>query len=697
MSVMEYEQFSRKYLSHMNAQQREAVLAVEGPVLILATPGSGKTTVLVTRLGYMICCLGMDPGCILAMTYTKAAVNDMRERFVELFGSEPAEGLQFRTINGISSKIIARVGRKYGLVPFSLLGEEVERSRILRELWQRVNGEHAEESDIREAGTAITYIKNMMCTEEEIAGLKFAVANLPELYRQYQSELRSRKLMDYDDQLLYALRLLRRFPDVLSEFQSRYRYYCVDEAQDTSRVQHEMVRLLASRDENLFMVGDEDQSIYAFRAAYPDALMNFELDHPNARVLLIEENYRSTPEIIHAANRFIAQNRRRHKKTIAATRESGAPVHLIPVVSRESQFEYLLKDIPSWNRETAILFRNNDSALPLIDRFEATGIPYNCRNLEDVFFSHRVVRDIIEILRFSLDHKNTDIFLNIYYKFAAGISRREAVQAAEKSMASGITPFSALLSAPELKDRTRESVSRLLSQLALLSRDSADTAVRRIWENMHYGRYVERRGLDQGKYFILQMLSKGCGDIASFLAKLDRLKLTVAEHQNSPENLIILSTIHSSKGLEYDRVFLLDMLDGILPAKTAPDTEEEQQAYEEDRRLFYVAMTRARNELSLFLVGRDSSFPNEIARFCARRKKHFPLPAGKKTALDASDAFLSHVSAGSVVEHTRFGRGVVREIRGDVITITFETGGQRKFSLSAALRRGLIRYKSQEE
>ena len=526
---MDYSEFEARYLSRLNPQQREAVLSVDGPVLLLATPGSGKTTVLVIRLGYMVLCRGIDPRRILTMTYTRAAARDMRSRFASFFGEELAGRLQFRTINGVSSKLVSYSAARLGREPFALLGEDGERSRILGTLYQAVNGEYAEETTLREVSTAITFIKNMMLTEEEITARKWSVPSLPELYRRYQAELRSRRQMDYDDQMVYALTLLRRFPDVLDSFQEQYRYLCVDEAQDTSKVQHEIIRLLSSRYENLFMVGDEDQSIYAFRAAFPDALMSFSADHPGARELLIEENYRSTPEIVESANAFVVKNRFRHPKAMRATRESGLPVRLIPVEDRKAQYDYIFSHREIWGDETAVLFRNNDIVLPLIDRFEQAGIPYRCRNYEDSFFTHRIVRDIIDTICFASAPDNAELFLRLYFKFGAGISGSAARQAVRAGADSGKNLFEVLLSCPDLKESSRDSVGRILQSLRKLPTDSAAQAIRRIWEDLRYGKYVEHRGMDSGKYFILRMLAQ---DLPSAADLLEKLKPTRSLHKN---------------------------------------------------------------------------------------------------------------------------------------------------------------------
>ena len=614
---MEPKEFEKQYMQRLNAQQREAVYAVDGPVLLLATPGSGKTTVLVTRLGYMVLCREIDPKSILTMTYTVAATKDMKSRFAAIFGETAASGLAFRTINSVSKSVIDYFGRNHaGRAPFDLVTDEGELNRLVREICQSVNEGYPEDSEIREVRRLITYIKNMMLTEEEIEKLDSEIDRLPEIVRRYRDALRQRHLMDFDDQMAYAYTILQKYPVVLHDFQERFPYICVDEAQDTSRIQHAIIRLLASGSENLFMVGDEDQSIYGFRAAYPDALLRFESDHPGAKILLMEENYRSGEEIIATANRFVSANRYRREKSMIPTRGKAAPVHVVHAKSRAFQYEYLVHMAKRCERETAILFRNNDTALPLIDCFEQNGIPYNCRNFEDTFFSNRVVIDVLDIIRFSYDPCDEELFLRLYYKFGAAISKKSALYAIERSRSSGKPLFEELLRAPEIHGAVQDAVLDLAQNLPLIRTESAETALHRIWEAMHYGRFVEQRKLDQGKLFILGMLARGIATPLLFLEKLDKLRATVAEHQNAVGNKIILSTIHSSKGLEYDCVYLADVIDGILPPKTANEAEDpdEIRQYEEERRLCYVAMTRAKNELYLFQCGESSCFVSEITK-----------------------------------------------------------------------------------
>lgn len=386
---MEKTAFETAHMAALNPQQKAAVAAVDGPVLLLAVPGSGKTTVLITRLGYMTEVCGIAPESILTMTYTVAATQEMRARFAARFGDAEAARMEFRTINGVAARIIALYSRMYGRTPPDLLQSESDTTPLLLQLWQSINHEYAAESTLKELRTAITYIKNMCLTDAELDELETDLENLPELYRAYQQALKARHKMDYDDQLCFALQILNGAPAVAAAFRKRYRYFCVDESQDTSRVQHEIIRVLAQQSGNLFMVGDEDQSIYGFRAAYPQALMDFEKTYPGARVLLMEENYRSREPILAAANRFVARNRYRRPKTIAPTQGAGEPIRVVEVRRRTDQLDFLFAEAQHCEVETAVLFRNHESALPIIDLCERRGVPYGCKAVEQTFLPTR--------------------------------------------------------------------------------------------------------------------------------------------------------------------------------------------------------------------------------------------------------------------------------------------------------------------
>ena len=685
---MERTEFDEKYTAHLNPQQQEAVHAVDGAILLLAVPGSGKTTVLVTRLGYMIYCRGIDPSHILTMTYTVAATREMKQRFARLFGTEYADALEFRTINGLSAKIIAYYTRLHGTGrAFDLLDNEGEIAALLRDIYKEVRHDFATPSTIKDMRTAITYVKNMMLSADEIRRLDTGVDRFPEIYDRYCAVLRSRHCMDYDDQMVYAKVILEKHPDVLAHFQAQYPYICVDESQDTSKIQHALIRLLAGDSGNLFMVGDEDQSIYGFRAAYPDALMAFETTYPGARVLLMEENYRSTPEILDIANAFIRENTDRHPKTIRATRASGSAVHIIHTTDRETPFHYLLAVAQTDENAPAVLYRNNDSALPLIDALDRQGISYRCRQMDDSFFTHRILTDVTDIIRFAADPQNADIFLRIYYKLSSGISRKAAEFACDQSRRSGNSILLELLQFPELSKFTQNSVTSLLDNFPRLLRDTAARGIRRIFDDMRYGAYVEDQGLDPNKYAILCLLAKPEPSLASFLARLEHLRTAIATSQHSANPRLLLSTIHSSKGLEYDTVYLLDVLDGILPLTATPDpTDEARRRYQEERRLFYVGMTRAKNHLFLFdCAANASAFVSETLRVLPRE------------VAVANDVFppLPTDLLGKRYVHREHGIGTITAHDTHTCFITYKDGEAERLTLGEMLdQRAVVRKKA---
>lgn len=613
---MTEKEFDEKFISRLNEQQKEAVRSVDGATLLLAVPGSGKTTVLVTRLGYMVCCKNIAPESILTMTYTVAATKEMKQRFISMFGNEYAS-VEFRTINGISSKIIDFYSRNYGKsAPFSLLENDGEASKIISQLYLRLNDEYPTESTVKDIRTSITYIKNMMLDDGEIKKIDFGVDKMYEIYKGYCDYLRNHHLMDYDDQMAFALMFLQKCPPVREYFQEKFRYICVDESQDTSKIQHEIIKLLAGKYNNIFMVGDEDQSIYGFRAAYPDALMNFKSDYKNAKILFTERNYRSSGNIIFAANAFISKNISRFDKKIESTRSSGSAVHVIQTADREAQFKYLFAEAQNCKIQTAVLYRNNDSALPLIDMFERNGIPYNCRRFEEAFFSHKIISDITDIINFAYNERDEEAFMRIYYKMDLMISKQAALYAVEQSRKSEESILKELSYAPGMSKNAKINVSNLIISLPEILKLNGEEAVRYIWTNLGYSRYVEQKKLDAGKFSILCLLGKNTESARELLRRISELREIIRNHENRSENKFILSTVHSSKGLEYDSVYLLDVFDGILPSKCAGEIEakDEIKIYEEERRLYYVAMTRAKNELYIFdCRSMAQSFNSEIS------------------------------------------------------------------------------------
>ena len=727
---MEWKEFETTFSVKLNQQQKEAVQSTKGPVLLLAVPGSGKTTVLVTRLGYMIYCKNIPPESILTVTYTVAATKDMSERFAVRFGEDMAKRLEFRTINGICARIIQYYGRRIGKTPFELVKDEKATTGMLIRICQDHGMGYPTESDLKNVRTLLTYIKNMMLNEEELQKLEEeSDIRIAGIYREYCRQMREQKLMDYDDQMLYAYNMLRKDPGVLAYFQNRYPYICVDEAQDTSKIQHAIIALLAAGTGNLFMVGDEDQSIYGFRAAYPEALLSFEKKHPGAKVLLMEENFRSNAKIVEAADKFIQKNTLRHEKHMRAAREAGADIREISLKSRKAQYVYLMKAAQECTTgmagmsgseehrgradasvtETAVLYRDNECAIPLIDLLERKNIPYRMRNADLSFFTHRTVLDVQNIIRFAMDPKDTELFMQIYYRLKLFFNKKDALRYAQISQEKDMEVLDAALKYGNLEKYQEDNIRNLKRQMVRILNMPGDEAVNQILTYMGYQDYLKKMGMNANKLETVNLIGRRVESPEKLLERLEELRTIIQEKVSDKDCPFILSTMHASKGLEYDTVYLLDVMDGILPEKVLANprtaSKEELETYEEERRLFYVGVTRAKNQLNVFTTNKPSKFCSELLgkrnlrenqqkEYAGIKKWGDYSPAGTygikgngmyhgygtghgfqkqpgKSYQELADALADALGEGMIVKHKKFGEGVVVDMEGEHIRIQF--------------------------
>lgn len=723
---MEWKEFETTFSVKLNQQQKEAVQSTKGPVLLLAVPGSGKTTVLVTRLGYMIYCKNIPPESILTVTYTVAATKDMSERFAVRFGEDMAKRLEFRTINGICARIIQYYGRRIGKTPFELVKDEKATTGMLIRICQDHGMGYPTESDLKNVRTLLTYIKNMMLNEEELQKLEEeSDIRIAGIYREYCRQMREQKLMDYDDQMLYAYNILRKDPGVLAYFQNRYPYICVDEAQDTSKIQHAIIALLAAGTGNLFMVGDEDQSIYGFRAAYPEALLSFEKKHSGAKVLLMEENFRSNAKIVEAADKFIQKNTLRHEKHMRAAREAGADIREISLKSRKAQYVYLMKAAQECTTgmagmsgseehrgradasvtETAVLYRDNECAIPLIDLLERKNIPYRMRNADLSFFTHRTVLDVQNIIRFAMDPKDTELFMLIYYRLKLFFNKKDALRYAQISQEKDMEVLDAALKYGNLEKYQEDNIRNLKRQMVRILNMPGDEVVNQILTYMGYQDYLKKMGMNANKLETVKLIGSRVESPEKLLERLEELRTIIQEKVSDKDCPFILSTMHASKGLEYDTVYLLDVMDGILPEKVLANprtaSKEELETYEEERRLFYVGVTRAKNQLNVFTTNKPSKFCSELLGKRNLRENQQKEYAGIKKWGDYSPAgtygikgngmyhgygtghgfqkqpgksyqeLADALGEGMIVKHKKFGEGVVVDMEGEHIRIQF--------------------------
>ena len=686
----------------LNKQQADAVKHIDGAVLLLAVPGSGKTTVLTARLGYMIKNAGIAPDSILVLTYTVAAANEMKTRFARLFGDADGKTPEFRTINGVAQRIINDFAYFTGREPFALITDEKRISAVISAIYREATLEYATDSIISDIRRRITCAKNSMMTEAERGTLETEDIPFEEVFAKYQEWLKANRLMDYDDQLVYALTMLRNYPDLRRRYVSRYKYVCVDEAQDTSKIQHLIIKLLTDGNGNIFMVGDEDQSIYGFRGAAPEFLLNFEKSYPGATVLKSEENFRSTPEIIHAADAFIGRNTLRINKKMLPFRTEKGYVREEKVRDIPMQYDRLMRLLPKSEGRTAVLYRNNECALPLIDIMMRSGSDFSCRDTDCTFFTNKTVLDITGILRLAENGGCTEAFMKIYYKLGLFLSKSAAERICAETKKNGGEILRRLLESGVLSEQAKkrcDEIQRTLHRIACCEPADAVFFASQLPGYSAYG------GIDENKVEILTAIAGHERSVPDFLNRLEVLHEAFS-HGFHGSGRLTLSTIHSAKGLEFDTVYILSAIDGILPSELpkSPADTSEKAAYEEERRLFYVAVTRAKNDLTVFTFDSEkyaTSFSDEIFGKVKESKKNLSPSAdprrvgftvdarffngGSGAETDGSDGF----NVGAKLHHRHFGIGEVTARNGDIITVQFAKGKVRRLSASHLKRKKL--------
>ena len=709
-----YQQYKTTYNLTLSSEQDLACQTVNGHVLLLAVPGSGKTTAVIARLGYLVKGLGIDPSSILAVTYSVAGAKEMQKRYEALFGCRDVE---IRTINGFCAALIHHYERVKGTTAFSLLDTEGDVSLILRNILAATGGYPAE-NEIRDVKTAITYCRNSLLTEEEIKDkIKIEGRDFLDIYRRYRAYKIKNRLMDYDDQLAYGYQILCTCPEVNAYYTDRFRYICVDEAQDTSKIQHLILRKAAEKHGNLFMVGDEDQSIYGFRAAYPEGLLEFDTVYPDAKVLSIGQNYRSTKIIVEAAGRFIALNKERRAadKTMVTENETGEPIRHTMLSDRKGLPDHIRRVATTMQGSTAVLCRLNDSLLPLIDVLSEKGIPYRVRGHDGLFFSHYIVTDIVSILHFAADPFDGERFSQLYYKFSCGMSRADCESALRENRGPGMLSYPEYIAETLFyNERLRKRMRRLVNTLYRINCADTYEAIRLILSDGGYGSYLAHRTKDTTKTSVLLAIAHRHRTRKDFFDRLVTLEEEVKRGAVSHEG-IVLSTIHSAKGMEFDHVLLCDCENGVLPSVTVPAngkaySDDEKATREEDRRLFYVGITRAKKLLEL--VTWERSFGEETEGFdyvkTLLHEPKEPVITGPKTVKngikttrnvqqtgqnspDELEKQMKGYYEGVAVRHKVFGDGVVIGRRENFVQIQFARFSlPKKLDLVLCLEGGLI-------
>lgn len=749
----------------LNEPQREAVYHTDGPLLILAGAGSGKTRVLTHRIAYLIEERNVNPWNILAITFTNKAAGEMRERVDSLVGFG-SESIWVSTFHSMCVRILRRFIDRLGYDNRFTIYDTDDQKTLMKEVCKKVAIDTKVFKE-RSLMSAISSAKNELILPDEFelnAGGDFAKLKIAKVYREYEAQLKANNALDFDDLLVKTVQLLQTQPDVLENYQERFRYIMVDEYQDTNTVQFQLVRLLAGKYRNLCVVGDDDQSIYKFRGANIRNILDFEHEFSDACVIKLEQNYRSTGNILNAANRVIANNKGRKEKTLWTANGEGELVHLRQFDTGYDEADFIAEDIKkevragaSYN-DHAVLYRTNAQSRLLEEKFVAMNVPYKIVGGVN-FYARREIKDLLAYLK-TIDNGMDDIavrrIINVP-KRGIGLTTINRIQesAAERGLG-----FYETLMAPELIPRIGRSAAKLDSFAALIEyfkgltgQMSITDLLREVIEKTGYMESLDSEDKEDAqarKENIDELINKAAAyeeaaedrdEPATLSAFLEEVALVAdIDSLDEEQDYVVLMTLHSAKGLEFPHVYLAGMEDGLFPSYMTI-TSDDRDDLEEERRLCYVGITRAEQELTLTCARRrmvrGETQYNKISRFIKeipaelldtgsrRIEPETEVPVQQNTYAHAREAFRarafgaaysngagkssgvssgkssqglaslqkgSQLAAGSGgspdyaegdrVRHVKFGEGTVLEIRSGgrdyEVTVDFDSAGVRK-------------------
>jgi DNA helicase II / ATP-dependent DNA helicase PcrA len=599
------------YLRSLNPAQREAVLTTDGPVLVLAGAGTGKTAALTARLGHLLYTRKAWPSEILSVTFTNKAAREMRERVGRLVG-DAVEGMPWLgTFHAIGAKMLRRHAELVGLQSNFTILDTDDQLRLLKQLIVAADIDE-KRFPARALGGLIDEWKNKGLVPADIdAGEaeRYANGQGAELYRQYQERLRSVNACDFGDLLLHMLTVLKTHRDVLEHYQQRFRYIMVDEYQDTNSVQYLWLRLLAQARKNIACVGDDDQSIYSWRGAQVENILRFERDFPGAKVIRLEQNYRSTPHILGAASGVIANNGGRLGKTLWTELDVGEKVRVLGVWDGPEEARRVGEEIEAAKRsgtsygDIAILVRAQHQTREFEDRFIAIGLPYRIVG-GFRFYERAEIRDALAYLRVVNQPSDDLAFERIVNVPKRGLGDKALAKIHQLARAEGLplTIASArILDTDELTPQARRSLGNLIGDIARwrdMARDLAHPELARqmLDESGYTAMYQNEKSAEAaGRLENLSELGRAMEDYESLGAFLEHVSLVMDRDGDQREPEVTIMTIHAAKGLEFDTVFLAGWEEGLFPSQRAID-EGGTRSLEEERRLAYVAITRARRK-----------------------------------------------------------------------------------------------------
>ncbi|MDD2446514.1 MAG: ATP-dependent helicase [Tissierellia bacterium] len=610
----------------LSDEQEKAINHINGPALVLAVPGAGKTTVLIHRTNNLIENHGVYPERILSITFSKASAIDMKNRFTNTFPDHSDSLVKFSTIHAFCYSLI----KEYSFlnkIQYTLIEDtknKLNKYNLLKQIYSETNNEYITEEKLDSLLNAIGYIKNMMITPDEYVKYnKVDISNFMDIYKKYEFFKRKNNLLDFDDMLTISLDVLTGNKYMLHKYRNKFDYYQLDEGQDTSKIQLAIINMLASPKNNIFIVADDDQSIYGFRGAYPKGLLNFTKEYKNGKLYYMEHNYRSTKNIVSICNNFIKTNKLRYNKEIITNNDFLEPIDIVRVKSMKDQYKFILEDLKKHDlANSCILYRNNLSAIGLIEAFERNNIEFYTRDSKLRFFSHWVLQDIINLMKFSYDTSNMDIYEKVYYKVKGYISKKYINYASTLNYSSSV--FDRIMEYPGLSEYYKKTLRQLKLDFKKLSKLKPYNQILYIEKDLEYGNYLKENSMKFGYtydtllniLFYLKSIAKYTNDLSEFIGRLKQLQYLSVNSRNNKDT-ITFSTIHSAKGLEFDNVYMIDLVEGDFPSISSLEALDKNdfEPLEEERRLFYVGMTRAKKHLTLITTKQIGDQTFEPSRF----------------------------------------------------------------------------------
>ena len=572
------------------SKQLQAAKHLDGPLLVLAIPGSGKTTMLLERIKFLS--KHIDSSKILNLTFSRIQANDMKKRF-------DSKDSNFMTIHAFCYLIIRNYLKKYNRQVNLIEDEKIyNKYNLVGEIYKNINKKKMSKEDLNLFFQKVSFMKNSLLDISYLENVE--ISNADRIYLEYEKIKKQKHLLDFDDMQVYALKLLED-KKLLKSIKNKYKYFQLDEGQDTSLLQFKILEKIVMPENNLLVVADDDQSIYSFRASNPNYLLNFTKIYKDAKIMTLDTNYRSGKEIIKLAKNFIGQNKNRYKKDFKVNRKNPSQIKIKSFKNFSKEYAYILENIDK-NENTGILFRNNISAISLISYLLENNIDFSINSKIMDFFESKIFLDMINIINFSNDFNNVEIFSEIYYKISSYLSKDDIEKLIYKPINENIFDF---FENSDIENFKKDALFNIEKKLKHLRKLDIDKKISFIHQSLSYKNYIDMLSRKYKEETVnkdiyiesLKYFTKSCENLDQVYEKI---KIIEKKSKSLSENNLKLSTIHSSKGLEYDTVFVIDLIKNEFPIIL--DKENYFERLEEERRIFYVGLTRARDSLYILTL-----------------------------------------------------------------------------------------------